>query len=391
MSELDPNIYVTELSLPGSKMSMLTKEHVDEDGKNLIVYQQATIREQLEAGVRAFILQTQIQELPGMKFDLRVSCNGKDVGKLKEVVETIATFMKDKGTALDKKEYAFVMVTYANTGKSISGKTLPDYWHNFGKPWNYQDKIWAETYLNEVSEMAKSPQTYALYTEEITAETTIQQVANHVVLKLNYNNDRMKDVLNRKQPIPSLMTLWTSPYVENGVNMQWGNPRNNSSNLQWLYQEVTTVSPTKNRSWYEATRGEKEKYIQAIFEKSVTAYANGAHNIWFMNDLGGAYCKGESFSKITNSDSRTLTKDMNALALKLLSERTEDASLGLVFMNFADRSSKEAKQYKSDVLIQSVIDNNFKFALRKAAGKSPAVRSSVSKAVQEDPNAWDNE
>ena len=173
--------------------------------------------------------------------------------------------------------------------------------------------------------------------------------------------------------------------------MQWGKPTNNSG-LTWLYQEVTTVEyPNSKKTYFEASNEEKRNYIKAIFEESVIAYQEGNRGIWFMNDLGGAYCKGKSFSNITQSSSRELTNDMNALALDLLSKRKQDASLGLVYMNFADRKSEEAKKYKSDILIQSIIDNNFKFALRKVAGAATTSRATTSQANSENMNAWDNE
>lgn len=53
MSSLDPDIYVSELSIPGSKFSVLTSDN----GANR-VYQNATIQKQFEDGVRAFIFQT---------------------------------------------------------------------------------------------------------------------------------------------------------------------------------------------------------------------------------------------------------------------------------------------------------------------------------------------
>lgn len=53
MSDLDPNIYVSELPIPGSKFSVLTKGN----GASR-VYQNATIDQQFEDGVRAFIFQT---------------------------------------------------------------------------------------------------------------------------------------------------------------------------------------------------------------------------------------------------------------------------------------------------------------------------------------------
>ena len=39
---------------------------------------------------------------------------------------------------------------------------------------------------------------------------------------------------------------------------------------------------------------------------------------------------------------------------------------GLVFFNYADKQDNSGKLYGTDELIQTVIDNNFKFNLRKA-------------------------
>lgn len=76
-----------------------------------------------------------------------------------------------------------------------------------------------------------------------------------------------------------------------------------------------------------------------------------------MNDLGGEYISGNNTTQ--------LATDMNNLGVRELQNRTENAGLGLVFMNFADKQSTSGALYKSDWLIQTLIDNNFKFALRK--------------------------
>ena len=54
MNSLDPNIYLTELSIPGSKMTVETTENGASEA-----YQATTIKQQYEDGVRAFILQTE--------------------------------------------------------------------------------------------------------------------------------------------------------------------------------------------------------------------------------------------------------------------------------------------------------------------------------------------
>lgn len=66
---------------------------------------------------------------------------------------------------------------------------------------------------------------------------------------------------------------------------------------------------------------------------------------------------------------------MNNLGVSELQNRTENAGLGLVYMNFADKQSDSGAKYKSDWLIQTVIDNNFKFALRKEGDSEVGTKS----------------
>lgn len=54
MSSLDPDIYVSELSLPGSKFAYATPDN----GVTVRNFQDATITQQFTSGVRAFIVQT---------------------------------------------------------------------------------------------------------------------------------------------------------------------------------------------------------------------------------------------------------------------------------------------------------------------------------------------
>ena len=81
-----------------------------------------------------------------------------------------------------------------------------------------------------------------------------------------------------------------------------------------------------------------------------------------MNDLGGTYYNGY----YTDDGASWLAKDLNEFAINTLQNRAANASLGLVFMNYADVQPTSGQLYRSDELIQTVIDNNFKFNLRKA-------------------------
>lgn len=340
MSSLDPNIYVSELSLPGSKMSYLTSAN-----RANIVYQNATIEEQLMDGVRAFIFHAKRM----YNGELRISVNGTALSTtLKGALAEIATFLKDAETQGKKNETAFVMVTYSDG--------------------NGSQKDWMESLQNTVNECAEDYDTYRIFDKEMTPDVTLGDVAGKIILKANYNSD---DMIAGAGTAPIMYTKWKVPYVEGGLPMTWGDP-NSSAQLHWLYQEVTSVLNTDRDCGHgsaEATKEEKETYIKKIFQESVTAYKNdGSHKTWFMNDLGGYYFyQTEGFFGIhsDHEDPEGLATDMNNLGVSELQNRTENAGLGLVYMNFADKQSDSGAKYKSDWLIQTIIDNNFKFALRK--------------------------
>lgn len=368
MSSLDPNIYVSELSLPGSKMSYLTSANGAD-----IVYQNATIKDQLLDGVRAFIFHTQRMR----NGELRISVNGSALSTtLKGALAEIATFLKEAESKGKKQETAFVLVTYSGG--------------------NGSEKDWMTALQNTVNECAGDYDTYRIFDKEMTPDVTLGDVAGQIILKANYNSD---DMIAGAGTAPLMYTLWEKPYVEGGLPMTWGNP-NSAANLWWLYQEVTSVLDTdkneNNDYTAEATKAEKIANIKAIFQKSVDAYNNDtSHKTWFMNDLGGYYCwETREWAIISywqeHTDTKALATDMNSLGVSELQNRTENAGLGLVYMNFADKQENSGALYKSDWLIQTIIDNNFKFALRKK-GSSTTPSSKYNATYSNGGNAvgWD--
>lgn len=367
MSSLDPDIYVSELSLPGSKMSYLTKAN----GAN-IVYQNATIKDQLLDGVRAFIFHVK----RNYRGELHISVDGRALDTtLQEALKDIADFLAKAEELGKEQESAFVLVTYQDGSGS--------------------EKDWMKSVQSAVNDCAKDYNTYRIFDKEMTPDVTLGDVAGKIILKANYNTD---DMISGAGTAPMMYTKWEVPYVDGGLPMTWGNP-NSSANLWWLYQEVTSVKDTdkneNNDYTAEATKAEKIADIKAIFQKSVDAYNNDtSHKTWFMNDLGGYYCwETREWALVPywqeHTDTKALATDMNNVGVSELQNRAENASLGLVYMNFADKQDDSGALYKSDWLIQTIIDNNFKFALRKKG--ETTTRTSYNASYKTGVNAigWD--
>ena len=368
MNSLDPDIYLTELSIPGSKMTAETSAN----GAST-PYQSTTIEQQYKDGVRAFILQTQRQD----NGSLNVSRINKP---LTTILSEISSYLKTSQQQ-GKNEFAFVLITY-NGGSGSQ------------KDWMTS----LQTTINGISEDV-------IYKEEITPNTTLGDVFGKIVVKCNYNS---ADMINGVSTAPMLYTLWEKAYVEGGLPMSWNDPHSDSK-LTWLYQEVTSIlNSTKNicsasgdyhfdvGNGAEATMDQKKSYIGLLFDKSLETYKSGTHDTWFMNDLGGNYtwCDKKFFHVWDNNHSVQIdvinfTKEINQLGIDLLQRRTENAGLGLIFMNYANREEATGVLYKSDLLLQTIIDNNFKFALRK---KTSGTTRTYNAEYTDGGNAigWDN-
>ena len=363
MTSLDPNIYLTELSIPGSKMTVETTENGASEA-----YQATTIEQQYKDGVRAFILQTERYRPWVDDAYIRLARTG---AKLTDVLNDISSYLidsKNKG----KNEFAFVLVTYQGGDGS--------------------QKDWMDLLQSTINGISKD----VIYKEKIGSETTLGDVLGKIVVKCNYNS---ADMINGVGTAPMLYTLWETSYVEGGLPMTWNDP-NGASDLTWLYQEVTSVTdPTRNtcNDGYnaESTYENKVARIKDLFLNSLTKYKEGTHDTWFMNDLGGnySYCDKRHLISGTSHNIKIdvggLTKDLNQLGIDELQNRAENAGLGLIFMNFANRGTT-GQAYKSDLLLQTIIDNNFKFALRKkTSGPTPAPSYNASYTKGGNVVGWD--
>lgn len=355
MSDLDPNIYVSELSIPGSKFSVLTKEN----GASR-VYQTATIDQQFQDGVRAFIFQTSTIRRLGSYNGFYVVCEDKDktVMKLSDAIAQIASYLDVCEQAGKMNEFAFVMLTYSSGDKPVLENN---------------EQYWIEKLRDEVNSIAGTAAN-RIYKDEITPNTTIDDVKGKIILKANYNSQNMISNYGTTTA-PIMFTYWgeaTGPvkgdwtYQDNngGMPMDWGIPvwyeTNTNPKLRWYYQEVTSVGTGQ-----EATTQQKKDGITHLFQESIDLYkSDNSHKTWFMNDLGGYYSDGGDIGSRENGIV-ALTEDMNNLAVEQLQARTENAGLGLIFMNFADKQANSGAKYKSDYLIQTTIMNNRKFQLRK--------------------------
>ena len=360
MSSLDPNIYVTELSLPGSRMSSLTEAN----GASTI-YQDQTISEQFRNGVRAFYFQTAYRNDPSLNdwfdYNLYLAVNGRRLERLNTYIQDIADGLATAEAAGKTNEFAFVLLSWS----SISGAG--------------NSENWMTAVEEELKEMGNNSQ-YRLYTDEITPNTTIDDVKGKIIIKVNYNDQDMGNYLNADARVPAMFAIWDSYYRPEGNDLRWGTSNSNApATMKWVYQEVTTVGPGG-----QTILADKKNYINQMFESSIDSYQNNsAHDMWFMNDCGGSfvgkvtgdYVSGNYGSGENTDGAKDLAQEMGIYVTNLLQSRTEDATLGIVYLNYANPTNPY-----SGNLIQTIINNNFNFQLRTAgSSQSSAYNAAYSK------------
>ena len=337
LSSLDENIYLSELSIPGSWNSM-------NQGSRNTDFQTGSIIDQFNAGVRGFMVGT------GASY----SCQGiMGSGEYKSgylYIDTntrnnITSILEDLSNALDNlgagHENEFVFLQVSCNGNE-DGPSLSQY---------SAYEAWMHTVEYQFNQLKQNNQ-YNLYLDPITPDTKIADVAGKIVLKFNTNNDNMDEIIAANAQLPALFIQWKGGC--DVVDMRWGSPNHsNTAALKWFFQEADNIYETGGTSsGSNVTQADKEQWIKDVFQQSVTLYEQGdAHDTWFFNCLGGKYDGSNNAVSWTNYISPRVTQT--------LQERTENASLGLVFMNHVNSDGTAN-------ILQTIIDNNFKFQLRKA-------------------------
>ncbi len=329
MSNLDPNVYFTELSIPGSHQSV----GVDSERHNLVLtydqYQNKNLQEQFNDGIRAFHFQTTYNR------NIRVFACGRTYDELYTYLKQLDDILSNMPT--DKKDFVVVNIGFKSNGSADD------------------ENEW----YNELASELKNNSNYtnlSIYEDGIDANTTIGQLARKIVLRIDRQGTTEVPGLISAQPSTS-----DAPAEK---DMYWGST-NNGRVLTMYAQDATSIDNGLNYRGELPNMTTKLDYMKTIFSESVTKYkSNDAHDYLYYMNVGGFYCNSIS----TDSEGGNVieyTEEITPKIIDYIQMRGQDAALGLVMMNFADKQADSGAQYGCDALIQTIINNNFTFALRK--------------------------
>lgn len=395
MNFIPRNVYLSELSVPGSWYS------TEDSGDN--IYQSSTIAEQYAAGVRAFHIDCRLTQNRGSASNsypnLVVSgTEGSLLGGLTSIGTTVASQITEIARLVTPNEYAILVLTIAQKYKS--------------------DTFMGEKKLGTVDPLKVLPKIYEVVKaagtkiygneegEVIDANTTVNDVLGHLIVKVNVNTtDFFSDTNYGNGPCVVTEGSMASDYFEvnyinpgvfnrmNTVPMYWGNTligvNGSSSNPTMYYYyhhaQQTTSSEVRgenvdNEEVVTPSLGMRMDAIDDIILQSEKIYSKNLHNGWFQLGIGG-------WTDDNNAGKSNVARKLNSYLKEWIDDKRNGESrvingeeikltpspVGIVLMNYA--TSNDIDEDTSTMLedgngiglqlIRSIIDMNTQFYLNR--------------------------
>lgn len=403
------NIYLSELSLPGAWYAGAKTD----DG-----YQStAKIADLWNAGVRAFAVETKTtstgkggifitydvaQTLPNgialsgtasnstATYNLgtnTVSSGANSDGKVYYGGTSISDIITNIANAVDDTGYAVLVLSYADGG--TSGLRPVD----FGA-WL---KLLYDAY-NNLSSAVKEK----IYQDEITANTTVNDVLGKLILKINVDSNIAtsgtvsRTTFTYANNLPALFSYnpflfqmtnadYSRPYYSSLSWMKWGDGSDYRSydlvaNLQgagsnadrfvWVFSSANRTQLDNGTDKTIPTYAQRKSALGSMMEYSKQIYKASTHNVWFYFNCGGTQARSSSVST-SGDDSRTFASAMNPWLLDQINlksgvvegkeDQADPSPLGIVMFNQCTSST-----YKGPEIIKAIIEMNSRFYLKHA-------------------------
>ena len=364
MTQIPRNVYLSELSLPGSWYSVL--EEYQGTGVDIAT--------QYAAGVRAFNLDCRLtQETDDSNSSLRLVCAGTDgvgtAGWGYDGGDLVLDKMKEIGALIanNPEEYVVVVLTVAEkpmTRKPLIGAT----------------KVYGTVAPKEVLKaiatmLADSSLDSYIYKKPITPNTTVSDVLGKIIVKVNANTSNFR--ATSYTSIPHAMVSLASmaggagytDYTDivNGVfnSMQTSTIYNSKtdSGLTFYYHQAQKTYASGSTS--SPNLDERHAAIDDITAQSRTIYENNLHNAWFQIGIGG-------YNADEDTDKLTTASDLNDYLLKkvqkklLGQEGLAPSPVGIMLMNYCTGDSSNGN---GAALVKAILEMNTMFRLTRDPAK----------------------
>ncbi len=352
MEQIPRNVYLSELSVPGSWYSIDAHYQSETD-----------LSKQYQKGIRAFHIDCRIapQYMAfGGTGEIRLveAGSGKVSGLNYNSGEKVINILEKISQNISDSEYVIVVLTISE--KPLSG--LDTY-----------GNVKPEDVLSRISTMlSENASTLKLYTNEITSNTTVNDVLGKMIVKVNVNTSDSKflsyatipNTLMSEASLASEDEYITGDIVRGVFNqmqttkMYWNK---SESDLTYYYHQAqrTTNSGTVTGV---PTIDQRKEAITSIISQSSEIYTNGNHNGWFQLGIGG-YVKNSSGSE----NHAAVATSLNTYLLDAINAKmnTDPSPVGIVLMNYCTDDATSGTNGKGQALVNAIVKMNGKFRLNR--------------------------
>lgn len=324
MDQINENVYLTELSIPGSWEAFNT------------AYQPHNYLDQYNAGIRAFAITPTSSDSPTATVN---------VGKT-----TLAEVLKNLGERLvGKKEFVILQLRGIGNAQSI--------FNTYVNPDALKKTLRASKYVYGSQATDK----------EIDKNLTLGDVYGRIIVKCNADgNNGLPTALDTQSPFPALFSKWAKGTADkvSTTALYWGmwNPdvlTVGNTGLKWCYSEADAITD-RPLSGNQATFANRESAIQNYATESANLYNKDAHDTWFYLLVGG-------YSGSQNAEGTgKVAERLNTYCYNMLADPArKKCPMGIVMMN---QTTSTNAAYNSANLIRLLINNNGAFELNTKPG-----------------------
>ena len=370
------NIYLSELSLPGAWYA----------GSDEAYQATNNITTLWNAGVRAFAVECRTNsEYTSWHWTPNYVCisgtgRNPSIGDAYADGTNITTVLDGIKTALanHKDEYAVLVLSYADGGSG--GHRAEDH-----------------AYFLQGVAKALSGYSDIVYSKQITANTTIDNVKGKLIVKVNIDknltigNYTAANALISYNPfllqISTDASTFAHPYYSDLYWSGWADTYKTCAQVSTL-TGISDAAAAKKFIWVFSSANRTQlnsgtdttipKYenrqaaLKAMMDFSKTVYDRSNHNVWFYFNCGGT----QATSKDSKNPSPTnFAKTMNSWLLETINAKTDPSPLGIVMFN---QCTGPNATYHGDDIIKAIIEMNSKFYLKHAGTSGGSTGGSTS-------------
>ena len=374
------NIYLTELSLPGA---WYAGAPISKEG-----YQATDDIETLwNGGVRAFAVECRTvtsgmyNETPSRISISGTQSRGGILGNKDWVYggTHISDVIKDivNSINVNDNEFAVLVLSYADGGSG-----------------GHRDNDYA-FFINGIkNEITQSGVDEKDIVDEITSETTIEDVLGKLIIKINVDdnisitsydedlhalisyNPFMKQLSSDKYSTPLFSKLYCN---------EWKNDNKgfvstvNKTDFLWCFSSANRTQ-VNTGTGNIPTYGQRQTALRAMITHSHSISDSGSHNVWFYFNAGGIQTSSQT-ADTSKGDAQTFANKMNPWLLEVINLKSnggtdtngyytgtngtivqsDPSPLGIVMINQCTNST-----YKGPDIVKAIVDMNDKFTLKRA-------------------------